>query len=56
MMSFHPSFEMRARLTSSIFLKPSPPKALGEQREFQDLRDRFLIFFEGNHHQKFLNI
>jgi hypothetical protein len=35
---------MRARLTSSIFLNPKTPLALGEQSEFQDLRERFLTF------------
>jgi hypothetical protein len=52
--SFHPSLVMRARLTSSIFLKPRPPKALGEHREFQDLRERFLDFLGGKPRQKFL--
>jgi hypothetical protein len=46
--SFQPSFEMRARLTSFILLIPNPPRALGVQIEFQDLRERFLVFEEGN--------
>jgi hypothetical protein len=46
---------MRTKLTSSIFLNPRPPKAFGEQREFQNLRDRFLIFFGGKPYHKFLN-
>jgi hypothetical protein len=52
--SFQPSFEMRARLTTFIFLIPKPPKALGVQIEFQDLRDKFLVFVGGKPHQKFL--
>jgi hypothetical protein len=46
---------MRAKLTSSIFLNPRPPKAFREQKEFQDLRDRFLIFSGGKPYQKFLS-
>jgi hypothetical protein len=52
--SFQPSFEMKARFTSLIFLIPKPPKALGVQIEFQDLRDKFLVFVGGKPHQKFL--
>jgi hypothetical protein len=54
--SFQPSLEIRARLTSFIFLNPRPPWSFGRQRESQDLRERFLVFFEGKPHQKFLNI
>jgi hypothetical protein len=46
--SFQPSLEIRARLTSCIFLRPRPPRAFGMQREFQDLRDKFLVFAGGN--------
>jgi hypothetical protein len=40
--SFQPSLEMKARLTSCIFLKPRPPTSFGRHREDQDLRERFL--------------
>ena len=53
--SFQPSLEIRAKLTSFIFLMPKPPRALGEQIEFQDKRERFLVLEAGNPHQKFLN-
>jgi hypothetical protein len=53
---FQPSLEIRARLTSCIFLRPRPPRAFGMHREFQDLRDRFLVFAGGKPHQKFLKI
>jgi hypothetical protein len=50
--NFHPSLEMRARLTSSILLIPTPPRTLGMQMEFHDLRERLLVFYEGkNQHQ-----
>jgi hypothetical protein len=52
--SFHPSLEMRARLTSFVFLKPKPPRIFGVQMEFQDFKERFLDFEGGNPHQKFL--
>jgi hypothetical protein len=52
--SFQPSFTKRARFTSFIFLRPNPPRALGMQREFQDFKERFLVFEEENPHQKFL--
>jgi hypothetical protein len=45
---------MRARLTSFILLIPRPPRTLGVQMEFHDLRERFLVFEEGKPHQKFL--
>jgi hypothetical protein len=47
---------MRARFTSFIFLRPNPPRALGLQREFQDFKERFLVFEEGKPHQKFLKV
>jgi hypothetical protein len=53
--SFQPSLEMRARLTSFILLMPKPPRALGEQIEFQDLRERFLFFEARKPYQTFLN-
>jgi hypothetical protein len=52
--SFQPSLEMRARLTSLVFLKLRPPRDFGVQMEFQDFKVRFLDFEGGNPHQKFL--
>ena len=54
--SFQPSLEIKARFISLIFLNPSPPEALRVQRESHAFRDRFLAFFAGNPHQKFLKI
>ena len=54
--SFHPSFEMRAKFISFIFLKPRPPNSLGKQRESEALRERFFFLRAGNPHQKFLKI
>jgi hypothetical protein len=54
--SFQPSFEMRARLTSFILLIPKPPRTLGMQIEFKDLRERFLAFEEEKPYYKFLKI
>ena len=48
MSNFQPSLKIRARLTSFIFLKPKLPRTLGVQMEFQDLRERFLVFEAGN--------
>jgi hypothetical protein len=52
--SFQPNLEMRATLTSFIFLKPRPPKDLERQRESQDLRVRFLALEGGKPHKKIL--
>ena len=54
--SFHLSFEMRAKFTSFIFLKPRPPNSLGRQRESHDLSERFFFLRARNPHQKFLKI
>jgi hypothetical protein len=48
--SFQPSLAIIARFTSFIFLRPKPPRALGMQREFQDFKERFLVFEEGKPH------
>jgi hypothetical protein len=45
--SFQPSLARRARFTSFIFLRPNPLRALGMHREFQDFKERFLVFEEG---------
>ena len=43
--------EMRARLSSLIFLIPSPPSSLGMQMESHDLRVKFLVLLGGKPHQ-----
>jgi hypothetical protein len=53
---FHPSLETRVKFTSLIFLKPNPPNSLGMHRESQAFKERFLDFFAGKSHQKFLKI
>jgi hypothetical protein len=50
----HPSLEMKAKLTSLIFLMPSPPKAFGVQMESNAFKERFLGFLGGKPHRKFL--
>jgi hypothetical protein len=52
--SCHSSLEMRARLTSLIFLMPRPPMAFGVQMESHAFRERFLVFLGGKPHRKFL--
>jgi hypothetical protein len=48
--SFQPSFAKSARFISFIFLRPNPLRALGMQREFQNFKERFLVFKEENPH------
>ena len=50
----HPSLEMRAKLTSLIFLMPSPPKAFGVQMESYALQGEVSSFFGRETPQKIL--
>ena len=48
--SFQPSLAIKVRFTSFILLRPNPLRALQMQREFQDFKERFPAFEEGNPH------